>query len=500
MKREGALLLLVAALALEQAPAAMANWLTKALEHAGDAGKGISRGVVGLEQDLGRAVAHIKSLPERSGSAALAADAGQEGHWRFVNAKGESYTAANATEMASVRETLLPGTTGQLSVYLTPDTIFERRALLRDLPEDATLLIATQSGSYPILSRKSGEMDLLFAEVRPNLHVRLDNEDIFAEILFQLGQPLKPSNVRVLALESGSSDALTTVPRFDAATRMALVDTIDPSRLAASFGRVRGQTVVLTGRIEDGSLVFIDTGGGAGRLPLDDVRKSARSSDVNLVIVKADTPRQPGGKNWLWQTATIPGLDQAVKQPLFGDFLSAISPQTSPLSMSGYRDGGHRVVLEVLPFESSAPLTDTVAGWLDSIAGDAMGRIATTGFEADLNDEQRQNDLDLRIIPGLPSSIQFGYLLFVAMGLFGLSTAWTWWARIWPPEDRSEYASSGGYGLARAVRALLFALIFLPLVGLPMFVRYLGLQVWTLLTAPIRALRWLRERLVPKAG
>lgn len=499
MKQAGALLL-VAALALGQAPAVGANWLTKALEHADDAGKGISRGVVGLELDLGRAVAHIKSLPERSGSAALAAQAGQEGHWRFVNAKGESYTAANATELASVRETLLPGTTGELSLYLTPDTVFAQRALLRDLPDDATLLIATRSGSYPIRRRKSGGMDLLFAEVRPNLHVRLDNEDIFAETLFQLGQPLKPSSVRVLALETGSSDALTSVPRFDAATRMALVDTIDPARLATSFGRVRGQTVVLTGRIEDGSLVFIDAGGGAGRLPLDDVRKAARSADVNLVIVKADNPRQPGGKNWLWQTATIPGLDQAVKQPLFGDFLSAISPQASPLSMSGHRDGRHRVVLEVLPSETPAPLTDTVVGWLDSVAGEAMGRIATTGFEADLNDEQRQSDLDLRIIPGLPSSIQFGYLLFVAMGLLGLGTAWAWWARIWPPEDRSEYASTWGYALARAVRALLFALIFLPLAGLPMFVRYLGLQIWALVTAPIRALRWLRERLVPRPG
>jgi hypothetical protein len=499
MKRAG-VLLLVTALALGQSPAAMANWLTNALEHAGDAGKGVARGVVGLEQDLGRAVAHIKSLPERSGSAVLAAQAGQEGHWRFVNAKGESYTAANATELASVRATLLPGTTGQLSVYLTPDTVFEQHALLKDLPADANLQIATRSGAYPVIRRNSGDRDLLFAEVRPNLHVRLDNEDIFAETLFQLGQPLKPSNVRVLALESGSLDALTSVPRFDVATRTALVDTIDPARLAASFGRVRGQTVVLTGRIDGGSLVFLDAGGGAGRLPLDDVRKAARVADINLVIVKTENPRQPGGKNWLWQTATIPGLDQAVKQPLFGDFLSAISPQASPLTISGYRDSGHRIVLDVLPSGSSVPLTDTVAGWFDTIAGEAMGRIATTGFEADLNDEQRQRDLDLRIFPGLPSSVQFGYLLLVAMGLFGLRTAWTLWARVWPPEDRSEYASTWGYGVARAVRGLLFALMFLPLVGLPMFVRYLGLQVWTLLTAPIRALRWLREWLVPRPG
>ncbi len=282
---------------------------------------------------------------------------------------------------------------------------------------------------------------------------------------------------------------------------MALVDKIDPARLATALTRVRGQTVILTGRIEDGNLNFIDAGGGSGSLALDGIRTAARAADVNLVIVKAETPRQPGGKNWLWQTAAIPGLDTAVKQSTVGDFLASLAPSAAPLTVATRRDGDGRAVMEAVPPEGSAlPLTETVTGWLDTLAGEALGRIAIAGIEADVRDEDRQNELDRRLIPGIPSGIQYGYIIAFALSLFGLTTGAAWWSRIWPPESRDDYASTVGYGLARAVRGMIFVLLFLPLAGLPLFLRYLGLQVWAIISAPIRALRWLRERLSPRTS
>ena len=44
-----------------------------------------------------------------------------------------------------------------------------------------------------------------------------------------------------------------------------------------------------------------------------------------------------------------------------------------------------------------------------------------------------------------------------------------------------------------------FVLVFLPLVGLPLFLRYVGLQLWALLTAPVCFMRWLREWLAVSA-
>ncbi len=501
-RRASAVAFLALALAATTAGPATANWLTKALDHAGDAGgKAALRGNHGLDPDLGHALSHVKALPERPDMQALAAEAGHEGHWRFVNAKGETFTAANADELARVRESLLPGTTGKLALYLTPDTIFAQRALLRDLPEGAEIFIATRSGTHRVLREGGPDGEILLAEIRPNLRVRLLSEELFAETLFQLTQPLKPSSLRILALETGSADALTALPRFDSATRMALVDRIDPSRLASSLQRVRGQTVILTGNLDEGRLRFIDAGGGSGELALDTLRAAARDADVNLVFVKAVTPRQPGGRNWLWQTTSVPGLDAAVKQPIFGDFLAAIGPKDTPLTVTSHRNSGGRIILEALPPPSTdAPITDALTGWVDAIAGHALGHIAVAGIEADMRDKDRQAELDRRIIPGVPSLIPIAYLLALCLALFDLGTVRRWWGRLWPPEDRAEYAGASGYWLARGVRGVLFVVVFLPVVGLPAFVRYLGLQVWAIVTAPVRLLGWLRNRLLPRAG
>lgn len=487
-------MLMLAGLLLATVPAS-ANWLTKALDHAGDADKA-SRGIHTPNDNLGHALFHVKAKPDRPGTQSLAAEAGQEGHWRFVNAKGESYTAANADELARMRDSLLPGSSGKLTLYLTPETVTTRRAFLGDLPSDADLFVATKSEAYRLARDMPGETGVVLAQLKPNLRVRLDSDDLFAETLFQLNQPLKPSSLRILALEAGSADSLSAVPRFDPAIQMALVDRIDPARLTSSLERVKGQTVILTGRIEGEALSFIDASGGNGSLPLDAIRSAARNADVNLIIVKSETPRQPGGKNWLWQTATIPGLDAAVKQPTVGDFLARIAPEDEPLTISARRDGFGRVVINAVPLSNSAaPLSESFTGWVDSLAGDAMGRIAMAGFEADLRDESRQTELDRRIIPGIPSSLQISYVLALALGLFGLATGWSWWTRIWPAEDRADYGSYIGYALARFIRGLVFVLFFLPLVGMPLFLRCLELQLWALLTAPIRAARWLRERL-----
>lgn len=498
MMRTRLALVLGVACALSLPAPASANWLTKALDHAGDAGKSTTRGLHGFDPDLGHALSHIKSLPERPGVHPLAAEAGHEGHWRFVNAKGESFTAATPDEFARMRDSLLPGATGQIALYLTPSSIFKGGSTLKDLPINADLFVATRRGAYRLT--RDPVFGTLTAEIKPNLRARLDSEALLDETLFQLAQPLKPASLRILALETGSADALAAIPRFDPQSRMALVDRIDPARLVTSFARVRSQTVILTGRIEDGALKFIDAGGGSGTLPLDQVRAAARAADVNLVIVKAETPRQPGGKNWLWQTATIPGLDTAVKQQTVGDFLASIAPSASTLTITTRRDSYGRAILEATPPNgASAPLTDALTGWFDSLAGEALGRIAIAGIEADVRDENRQRELDSRLIPGIPAAIQWSYLIALGLSFFGLGTANAWWSRIWPPEDRAEYGSFAGYALAKAARMGLFVVIFLPIAGLPLFLRYLALQTWAIVSAPVRVARWLRNRLVPRA-
>ena len=93
-------------IALLLAPAAAhANWLSKVMGAAEQAGARTGRLGLGA---LDNAAAHVKGLPAMADRSALAAQATQEGHWRFVNRAGETLTAGTPEEMkigrASCRE------------------------------------------------------------------------------------------------------------------------------------------------------------------------------------------------------------------------------------------------------------------------------------------------------------------------------------------------------------------------------------------------------------
>ena len=97
--------------------------------------------------------------------------------------------------------------------------------------------------------------------MRPNITVEIGDRKLFEEAVFQLGRPLNRSNIRVLALEPGGPKALASAPRFDPATKTALVDQIDPGSLPQALGKIKGQTVLVTGRVEGDVLHFLPAGG-----------------------------------------------------------------------------------------------------------------------------------------------------------------------------------------------------------------------------------------------
>src|SRR5438132_2454474 len=127
-----------------------ANWLSKvvgAAEHAGSRAAKLGTGA------LENAAVHMRSLPPKAeGGAALAAQATQEGHWRFVNKAGETFTAGTPDELTRVAGILLPEAKAdaKLSLYLTEDTIFLNRSALKDLPKGSELNVVVGNEAYRI--------------------------------------------------------------------------------------------------------------------------------------------------------------------------------------------------------------------------------------------------------------------------------------------------------------------------------------------------------------
>lgn len=486
-------------------PSAQANWLSKLARGAGEAGeaagaRGAAKlGVIGLD----RAAAHIKALPAGPKASVLAAHATPEGHWKFVNRDGDVFTAGTPEELKRAVPTLLPDSTpdANLAIYLSEETVFGDRALLKDLPVGASLHIVAGRDSYPLVRRAQAGQDALFAEVRPNLVVDLSEQALFDEAVAQLERPLSRASIRTLALEPGGPPTLSSSPRFAPGTKEALVDAIDPPMLAGALRAVRGQTVLITGRVENNLLSFRPASGPEQTLKVLDVIRAAADADVNLVILHAPVPRQPGGRNWLWQRISVGGLDDALKRATLGDFLDALGADRGEFRLSMQREGSGRVSIRATAAQADGqPITGIVGDWLSSATSSITGNVVTDAIEVHARGEERQKELDRRIVPWIPSDLQIAYLVALVAGLVGWPVASGWFQRIWPKEQRAEYSGLVGYRAAQVARLLAYFLLFLPVAGVPAFLFSFLLQLWVVVTWPVRAVRWLAARSMPRAG
>ncbi|KAB2912581.1 MAG: hypothetical protein F9K29_18530 [Hyphomicrobiaceae bacterium] len=488
-------LMLLAALVLRPA-AVSANWLTKIVGTAEHVGARTARHGAGALDNVAQ---HVKALPPKSGAAVLAAHATQVGHWRFVNRAGETFTAGTPDELKRVASVLLPeaGADVKLTLYLTEDTIFAQRALLKDLPKGTDLHVLVRGESYRILRSGEGVAERLFAEIRPNLLVEVAERRLFEEAVWQLARPLNKANVRVLALEPGGPPTLSSAPRLDPATKRALVDTIDPASLPAALGSVRGQTVVVTGRV-DGQLLYVKPSSGPERsLLIKDLFAAAEATDVNLVVLQsASTPRQPGGRNWLWQKVQVKGLDEALQRARVADFLNALGGPSGRLAVTATPGGAMRTVLDVRPVAGlpGGPVTRPIGDVFSEIMSDVTGKVITASVQANVRSAERQQELDQRIIPGVPAALQTSYLVFLVFGLFGLPVSRAWWQRIWPREAAQDYAGRTGYWAARLVRGASFLFVFMPLTAPVSAPLQMLKAMWDAVTAPLRWWRWLFGR------
>jgi len=491
--RLGILLRTVALAAVLLLPVAIvAGWLEKI------AGTAVRRGPP-ISPALESAVRYVRGLPARADVVALAAQGTPEGHWRFVSRSGEMYTAGAPDEMKRVVTVLHPEARpgARLSLYMTQDTVLRDRVALKALPAGIDLSVVVGTESYRLLRRSELGGERFFAEIRPNLVVEMGDKRLFEEAVWQLARPLDAARVRVVALEPGGPATLPSSPRIDPISKRALVDPIDPASLVPAMRGVTGQTLVMVGRMERDLIYVRPSSGPEHMMVAKDLIKGAAAADVSLVVLlTASTPRQPGGRNWLWQKVEVRGLEEALRNASMADFLNALGSPGRRLAVVALPQG-QRAALDLQPagdLPSAAPARP-VAELLGNAVSDLTGKLTATSMLASVRSAARQQELDYRLLPGVPSEVQIGYGLLVVLGLLGVPVARVWWQRVWPPEQADDYAGLTGYWAARAVRGLAFGLLFVPLTA-PVSMPYsLGRQIREAVTAPARL--WRRRNTIP---
>lgn len=439
---------------------------------------GAVAGLIGVLTWAGPAVAQIGTHPSTFDDVAsriaaatdepgnrLAASLTQEGHWRFANRTGERMTAADRPELDRILKLLLPDSVkapaAPLSLLIAEEAVYRAPPAWRLLPDDATTRVLV-GGTERKVVRTPASRSPAF-ELRPRLLVAADGRDSVVEFDRLLASPL--AEVRILSMDPAGAGILA--PRRPRSTQGGpVVEPVDPERVALALHSLARQTVVITGRIE-GERLHVRPGSGSGLwLPLPPVLAAAHAADIDLIVVSTDGGRQPGARTWLWQRIDVRNLDTAAMRPTLGDFLRALGGERAFL-IEAARSSVGRIALDgtVMRVGERDSWTAPISDAISDLASQTVGTVQATGLRASLIDSARRGELSRRIVPGIPSRVQLGYLALLGLGFLGWPAARRWWQRLWPPEQCSEYASQGGYLAARAVRAVTYVALFMPLVG-----------------------------------
>jgi hypothetical protein len=440
---------------------------------------------------LMRALDVLKAQPAQTKGldkgSALAAEVSPEGHWTFVNPAGERFTSASPDELKRVVPALAPDASKsgvRLVLMVTEDSVFRQRqhflALSLAADRRTDVFVAVDNEAYPILRRGERGKEQLAAEIRPNLLVELSERRLFDEAVWQLAHPLKRSQIRVLAVEPGGAEQVSASPRLDPQTKRALTDQVSPAGLDGALRALARQTVLITARRDGDLLAFRPSSGPEHIRPLKDVLAAAEAADVNLVILQTSNPRQPGARSWWWGSISVGRLDDALGRDHLADFLNAIASPQSKLLVGAQDDASGRIRLSARPLRDESSPRTGIGDALSELASNIVGQVVVSGVEASLRDRARETELDRRVVPFVPSAVQWIYAGLLALGLMGHGTASRWWARIWPAERREGYGGPFGYMAARAVRGVVYTVLFMPLVAVA--------------SAPLTAMRLLTGR------
>ncbi len=414
---------------------------------------------------LDRAIRHAERIVVTAGTVVMAASASQEGHWTFVNTKGERFTAATPGEMAHMPAVLAAGAAfpnTPLLLVVDDGSVFRSDTALKSLPAFAAVQLSTATGVYKLDTGPPRTV-----AVTPKLRIELSDRASFDEILAQLDRAFGRFSPRVIALVPGASAVLPSRPALEA---QEIAERIDPYRLADALSGVVGQTVLVTGRLAAGLLYFQDPSGSERSLNATDLIAAAARHNVNLLVLETASGRQPGVRNWLWLKAAVAGVEAVGAHPTLGALVGRFATEAMPLTLRSTAARDDRVTLVG---SVGAPTKSTVGGFVDALSraasglsNDVTGQIEPTAIHMYLTAAELQRELDRRIFASIPSGFTWGYIALLVIGLIGAPTSWRWWSQLWPPEQRAEYSNAFGYQAARAAKLAVFAALVMPVTGL----------------------------------
>lgn len=403
--------------------------------------------------DDARAVLSHEIANAKSPADVMLIDITEAGHVVLGNGAGERFTASNKAEVrrgfaALGRSVGQTGSAGH--VFVTARAAFDQWKVLRDIPAAKMEMVDKQR--FGLTLRPDGT-PLISTAAGP---AEVDAATTLRALQWHLLRPL--GAVRVLALEPGGPQSLTRSINRDVQSGDPLIDAIDPQALAAALPTLRGQIAVITGKVVGGKLTARGSSGTEASIEVATLRAAAANAGVAVILRHGTSGAQPHTPRYRLLRRDPSGPPQYL-----GEFVRATLP-SARFAARTLGDGS----LDVTGEPTKADLLDA-GRWMQAVADmlkPIYGETAVERLAMWLPAPDVQRELDRRVIKAVPSWLQYGYVGLLLLGLLGLPVARRWFARLWPDERRDDYAGSAGFHAARAARAVVFAVVFMPLAAI----------------------------------
>ncbi len=266
------------------------------------------------------------------------------------------------------------------------------------------------------------------------------------------------------------------------------VESIAAESLINSMHSFKYQTLILSGKIENGKLLGKDLN--APGVSLKKLQQLANDKDINLVVLESDRPALVLKK----LSASMKGAFKNLNLPYdtTGDLFNRLRDPSSaaPVVLSGSRSGTRQVAIQwKQDRDSSIPNQPNLSA--EILKGMPL-HLLIQSAKIHLPDQQRSQELEDRIIPGISSWIQFYAIFSVILGFITPTTSWRLWKKIWTLKPRNEFKHLLLFLSSWLLHRFLFLIPFMPLLGGVSFAWFLILTTYRIVNFTLfRPIRWI---------
>ena len=350
-----------------------------------------------------------------------------------------------------------------------------------DLPTGLNIQIVTRNGKKYKLQRTT-TLPILRYE---NIEITITETTSLDKVIWQLQRPAMTQKVRFVQL---SKDADAALPDHVFSSK-PVVEAVGINQLIKTIENMRLETLVLSTKVVDG---FVHYRG--QRLSVKALEQAAATRDVNLIILGTDKPKKA-----IQRVANDWGDLDKKGEHLFdsvGDFYNRFTPEggNTPMRIKMNDSGELQTALHIDKKPPTANNKDSSA--LEHLAVIPL-HLLIESVKIVQPSEERVKELDRRIHPAVPSSIQFYLIFSFFIGAFTAVTSWRLYKNIWGSPTRSNSRNIFSFSAKYLLHRLCFVALYLPILGLfsPIYL----IVKWTIAILNfllIRPSRWLYAKVV----